>query len=345
MGPYRYGESHATPPETGLTQRASTLLQTLSQTGTIVGTPCYMAPEQASDGKNVTTAADVYSLGAILYELLTGRPPFQGDAPLDVLRQVREQEPPRPRRLNRRLDRDLESVCLRCLEKEPARRYGSAEALAEDLERWLRGDPIWSREPIWRRPMGQLRRLARRARRRPAVTALVGLALLVLLASGSAILWQRDADARARRELVRLVEDERKRRAYLDAVRAAASELGPKFEGGQLGPGNPPRNPKRARELLDSCPRELRALEWYCLNGLLKGPRVRPGPREPPPGRWQPLGWYMPTTAGPEAGDDGKHWPPYEFVLGGQPFVAFSPDGKSMAAPTAEALIIRDLPS
>src|SRR5262249_30896614 len=149
----------------------------------IIGTPSYMAPEQAAAAPVLTTAADVYGLGAILYELLTGRPPFRADTVLDTLIQVRTEEPVRPPAVNPRADRDVAPVCLKCLETDPARRYGSAEALAEDLERWLRGEPIRAR------PTSARERLAKWAKRRPAVSALLGAAAGLLVALIGVLAW------------------------------------------------------------------------------------------------------------------------------------------------------------
>lgn len=136
----------------------------VTATGVIAGTPSYMAPEQAWPGSEpVGPAADVYSLGAILYELLTRRPPFREDNPLDTLIQVREREPALPRSLNRRVPRELEMICLKCLEKSPQRRYPTSAALADELERYLK------QEALSVRPPGVPERVVRWARRQPAL--------------------------------------------------------------------------------------------------------------------------------------------------------------------------------
>jgi eukaryotic-like serine/threonine-protein kinase len=151
----------------------------LTQSGLLVGTPSYMAPEQAEAGQDgrrtVTTATDVYGIGAVLYALLTGGPPFAGGTLLETLEQVRSHDPAAPRRLRPQMPRDLETICLKCLAKEPARRYVTAGELAEELERFLDGRPIRAR------PVGALGRLMKWAQRQRALAALVAVSAVSLV--------------------------------------------------------------------------------------------------------------------------------------------------------------------
>jgi eukaryotic-like serine/threonine-protein kinase len=170
------GQPHVT--DFGLARRFEDSAS-LTQTGSLLGTPGYMAPEQAA-GKTsrIDARADVYGLGAVLYHILTGRAPFTGESATDILRQVVEQEPVAPALLNPGIPRDLETICLKSLSKEPGRRYLDARALAEDLGRFL------LHEPILARPIGNLGRLSRWARRKPLVASL-GAAVLLLLLAGA----------------------------------------------------------------------------------------------------------------------------------------------------------------
>jgi serine/threonine-protein kinase len=191
--------------------------------GVPVGTPSYMAPEQARGDKNaIGPSTDVYALGAILYELLTGRPPFRADTPTATLHQVVGEEPAPPTRLNSRVPRDLETICLKCLQKEPAHRYGSAAALTDDLRRFERGEPISARPPR------ALERAAKWVRRRPTAAALLAGALLMLAGITAAAVWYAGdrawlrAEARSRDQQANAALDDAEN--HLNALRAKLND-------------------------------------------------------------------------------------------------------------------------
>src|SRR5262249_16783941 len=165
----------------------------LTLSGARIGTPTYMAPEQASGNVSaIGPATDIYALGVVLYELLTGKPPLEGQSAAETIQKVIAEEPTPPSRLNAKVPRDLETICLKCLDKSPARRYGSAQDLADDLHRFLDGKPAIAR------PVGTLERAIKWARRRPtlALLAAVIFASLAATAVTGAVLW-REANLRA----------------------------------------------------------------------------------------------------------------------------------------------------
>jgi eukaryotic-like serine/threonine-protein kinase len=289
----------------------------VTQSGAIVGTPGYLAPEQAASHKALTVAADVYGLGAVLYEVLTGRPPFQAATQLETVLLVLEQGPARRRSLDARVNRDLETVCLKCLEKDPARRYRSAEELADDLERWLRGEPIQAR------PVGRWERAVKWARRRPAVAALVA----VSVAAAATLL------------VVGLVYDARLRDATHDAEqqRAAAGEARRDVEAER----EAPRGLRRQTEALRRAAERqlgqalvaggLRHLEGGDLRGALPlfAEALRVDRRDPLRNRWNRTRFATALRRLPRPLQVPRH-------DAGVTAVAVSPDGRRAAAGSLE---------
>jgi eukaryotic-like serine/threonine-protein kinase len=209
-----------------------------TRTGAVMGTPAYMAPEQAAGQKEVGPQADVYALGVILYEMLTGRPPFKGSTMLETLEQVRAWEPGLPRLLRPKLSRDLETICLKCLHKDPRKRYGSAAGLAEDLERWLSGKPIEARRSrAWER-------VYRWVRRNPVVATL-GALLVMAFVGGFAGIASQLSQTQAALEKART-------NLYFQLISLSDREA-------QAG------NTDRAEMLLGQCPPDLCHWEWHYL--------------------------------------------------------------------------------
>jgi WD40 repeat protein/serine/threonine protein kinase/Flp pilus assembly protein TadD len=255
----------------------------LTRTNSIMGSPGYMAPEQA-EGKTrqVGPPADVYALGAILYELLTGRPPFRGATILETLEQVRSAEPVPPSRLVPGVPRDVETIALKCMQKEPAKRYDSAAALAEDLRRFVAGEPIVARPaPFWERGV-------KWARRRPTIAALL-IAVSILLASLLGLgIWsyaeinrslKEARDERTKAEALAETEAQARGRAqeqttiaetraedlawedYINRVNRAYREV-------------QDNNVSLAEDLLHGCPPERRGWEWHFVKRLCHSERL-----------------------------------------------------------------------
>ncbi len=339
-----------------------------TQSGSVMGTPSYMAPEQAAGrSKEIGPAVDTYALGAILYECLTGRPPFMAATSLDTLMQVVGDEPVPPMQLQSRTPRDLETICLKCLQKEPAKRYASAAELAEDLQRFLAGRAIKAR------PIGRMELVWRWCRRNSVVAALAAaaLVLLMLVAVVAAVgYWQTSkALIRADREKRRAKAaqaSETEERAVAISQRDAAqrnlylAQMHLAEQAWEIG------NTGRLQDLLDrQVPKadeaDFRGWEWYYLHGQTRGlVRLRGRTAAISMMQWSPDGTRLASAGGQGDFSSGelKLWDTATghllFTLG-DPLpnfvkaISWSPDGKRLAsgggihsgAPGAEPGIIQ----
>ena len=232
-----------------------------TQSGQILGTPSYMAPEQASGRPGeIGPATDIYALGAILYECLTGRPPFKGATMLETLEQVRSDEPVSPSQLQPRIPRDLVTICLKCLHKEPRRRYATAAALADDLGRFLRGEPVSAQPPSLLYLTGKL------ARRYRIPFSVVTVVLIVLIGGTAVAFLGIDSERRAALDANHKLDDANRQledQLYDNRIAVAERELTLRQDIGL------------ATDLLQLCPKRLRGWEWDYLM------RLRDGAREP----------------------------------------------------------------
>jgi WD40 repeat protein/tRNA A-37 threonylcarbamoyl transferase component Bud32 len=319
----------------------------ITGTGTALGTPSYMPPEQARGRhEDVGPSADVYALGATLYRLLTGRPPFQAATPAQTVFQVISTEAVTPRRLNPAVDRDLETICMKCLQKDPPRRYTSAAALAADLRRYLAGEPILAR------PIANWERAMKWARRRPAIAALASALTLVTVGAFivMAALWNRaERSARAARTNERIANDralDLRRQVYVSQVNLAYEEC-------------QSNNVGRARELLESCPGDLRGWEWSFVNrqchlDLHTFRETAPAVNDvdwSPDGRLvaSGTGALLPNQDGVTGelvvrdADSGKEVFTRRGLRGGIRALEFSPDGRRIAIAYARQLAVWDL--
>ncbi|REK19028.1 MAG: hypothetical protein DWQ37_02375 [Planctomycetota bacterium] len=311
---------------------------TMTHSGTLLGTASYMAPEQATGRTDeIGKATDVYALGAVLYELLTGQRAFQGASDVDTLRRVVHDDPLGPRRLRSAIPRDLEAICLKCLEKRPGDRYGSARALASDLRRFLSGQPTVAR------PLTLAQRTLHWTRRRPALASLVGVsagAAVLLMALGTAYLLHlrasRDTEARLRRDAEQSTATARELQAraeqslYASRMRAVDRALRQ---------GSTPEARRLLAHYDDGTEHAgLRSFDWYYFRNRLDDAwlTIEPGGGEVNGVAFSPNGRVLATGTG-----DGiiRLWDPHRGGLLAEirghtdcvNELAFSPDGQILA--------------